>query len=139
MTALAIISARWGSRRFPGKVLELLAGVPVLEHVVKRTAAAGVDVVVAIPHGDRDARIWDFCRNKLRVPCFMHGGFENDVLGSFLKAVVFGLEVGLISTYRGYTCAPTSAGVSRSTTSTVVTASVCILISDYFITALWGV
>jgi phospholipid/cholesterol/gamma-HCH transport system permease protein len=65
--------------------------------------------------------------------------FENDVVGSFLKALVFGLQVGLISTYRGYTCAPTSAGVSRSTTSTVVTASVCILISDYFITALWGV
>ncbi len=65
--------------------------------------------------------------------------FRNDVVGSFLKSIVFGLEVGLISTYRGYTCAPTSAGVSRSTTSTVVTASVCILISDYFITALWGV
>ena len=65
--------------------------------------------------------------------------FSNDVVGSFIKAVIFGLEVGLISTYRGYTCPPTSAGVSRSTTSTVVTASVCILISDYFITALWGV
>jgi phospholipid/cholesterol/gamma-HCH transport system permease protein len=65
--------------------------------------------------------------------------FSNDVVGSFIKAVIFGLEVGLISTYRGYTCPPTSAAVGRSTTSTVVTASVCILISDYFITALWGV
>ncbi|HET9062135.1 MAG TPA: ABC transporter permease, partial [Candidatus Binatia bacterium] len=51
----------------------------------------------------------------------------------------FGVEVGLISTFRGVHCAPTSAGVSRATTSTVVTASLCILISDYFITALWGV
>jgi len=65
--------------------------------------------------------------------------FGNDVAGCMLKAVVFGLIVGLISTYRGYTSQPTSAGVSSATTSTVVTASVAILISDYFITALWGV
>jgi phospholipid/cholesterol/gamma-HCH transport system permease protein len=65
--------------------------------------------------------------------------FSEDVLGSLLKAVVFGVLVGLIATYRGYTCAPTSAGVSTATTSTVVVASVAILIFDYFITALWGV
>jgi len=65
--------------------------------------------------------------------------FQSDVLGSLVKAVAFGLQVGLISTYRGFMAAPTSAGVSRATTSTVVTASLCILISDYFITALWGV
>ena len=65
--------------------------------------------------------------------------FRDDVVGSLLKALIFGIIVGLISTYRGYTSAPTSAGVSASTTGTVVVASVTILISDYFITALWGV
>jgi len=65
--------------------------------------------------------------------------FNDDVLGSFVKAAIFGIEVGLIATFRGYNASPTSAGVSRATTSTVVTASLCILISDYFITALWGV
>jgi phospholipid/cholesterol/gamma-HCH transport system permease protein len=65
--------------------------------------------------------------------------FADDVAGSMLKAVVFGALVGLIATYRGFTCAPTSEGVSAATTSTVVIASVAILISDYFITALWGV
>jgi phospholipid/cholesterol/gamma-HCH transport system permease protein len=65
--------------------------------------------------------------------------FVDDVLGSLLKALVFGILVGLIATYRGYTSAPTSAGVSAATTSTVVVASVSILIFDYFITALWGV
>jgi len=65
--------------------------------------------------------------------------FGNDVAGSILKAVIFGVLVGLIATYRGYTSAPTSAGVSAATTSTVVIASVSVLIFDYFITALWGV
>ncbi len=65
--------------------------------------------------------------------------FTDDILGSLLKALVFGVLVGIIATYRGYTSAPTSAGVSAATTSTVVISSVSILIVDYFITALWGV
>jgi phospholipid/cholesterol/gamma-HCH transport system permease protein len=65
--------------------------------------------------------------------------FRSDVLGSFIKSVVFGVLVGLISTYHGYTAAPHAEGVSRATTSTVVVASVTTLIFDYFITALWGV
>ena len=65
--------------------------------------------------------------------------FHDDVLGSLLKTLIFGVLVGLIATYRGYTSAPTSEGVSAATTSTVVVASVSILIFDYFITALWGV
>jgi len=65
--------------------------------------------------------------------------FHDDVAGSILKSVIFGTLVGLISTYRGYTATPTSAGVSAATTSTVVLASVLVLIFDYFITALWGV
>jgi phospholipid/cholesterol/gamma-HCH transport system permease protein len=65
--------------------------------------------------------------------------FSEDVGQSLLKSVVFGMLLGLIATYKGHACAPDSAGVARATTSTVVTASVCILLSDYVITALWGV
>ena len=65
--------------------------------------------------------------------------FTDDIAGSQLKALIFGILVGLIATYRGYTSAPTSAGVSAATTSTVVASSVSILIFDYLITALWGV
>jgi len=65
--------------------------------------------------------------------------FRDDVAGSLLKALVFGILIALISTYRGYTTAPTSAGVAAATTSTVVIGSVSILVFDYVITALWGV
>lgn len=65
--------------------------------------------------------------------------FGEDVGQSLVKSLVFGLLLGLIATYKGHACAPDSAGVARATTSTVVTASVCILIADYMITALWGV
>jgi phospholipid/cholesterol/gamma-HCH transport system permease protein len=65
--------------------------------------------------------------------------FSDDVLQSLVKSLVFGTLVGLIATYRGYSCEPHSEGVSRATTSTVVTASVSILVVNYLITALWGV
>jgi phospholipid/cholesterol/gamma-HCH transport system permease protein len=65
--------------------------------------------------------------------------FGDDVVGSLLKSSIFGLLVGLIATYRGYTAEPNAAGVSRATNATVVAASVSTLIFDYFITALWGV
>jgi phospholipid/cholesterol/gamma-HCH transport system permease protein len=65
--------------------------------------------------------------------------FQDDVLGSLLKALIFGVLIGLIATYRGYTSAPTSEGVSEATTSTVVVGSVSVLVFDYFVTALWGV
>ena len=65
--------------------------------------------------------------------------FENHVAQSLVKSAVFGALVGLIATFRGYTAEPTSAGVSAATTSTVVIASVSILICDYVVTAIWGV
>jgi phospholipid/cholesterol/gamma-HCH transport system permease protein len=65
--------------------------------------------------------------------------FHNDVAGSLVKSGVFGALIGLIATFRGYNSKPTAEGVSASTTSTVVIASVAILLADYVITALWGV
>jgi len=64
--------------------------------------------------------------------------FWEDVVGGIIKGVVFGLLVGFIATFRGFTARPTTAGVSAAATSTVVLASVATLIFDYFITALWG-
>ena len=54
MKTLAIIQARYSSRRFPGKMLADLCGKPVLQHVVERVEVdSGVDaVVVAFPYGE---------------------------------------------------------------------------------------
>lgn len=64
--------------------------------------------------------------------------FHNDVAVCLLKSGVFGLLLGLIATYRGYTSVPTAEGVSASTTASVVISSVTVLLSDYIITATWG-
>jgi phospholipid/cholesterol/gamma-HCH transport system permease protein len=66
-------------------------------------------------------------------------GFWDEILMTLTKALVFGVLVGLIATYRGYHAEPNVVGVSRATTAAVVAASVSVLIADYFITALWEV
>jgi phospholipid/cholesterol/gamma-HCH transport system permease protein len=65
--------------------------------------------------------------------------FREDVGQSLVKSLVFGMLLGLIATYKGQTCEPNAQGVARATTSTVVTTSVCILLSDYVLTAFWDV
>jgi phospholipid/cholesterol/gamma-HCH transport system permease protein len=64
--------------------------------------------------------------------------FRDDVVGSIVKSLVFGVLIALVSTFRGYTGARTAAGVSAATTSSVVVGSVSILLLDYIVTALWG-
>ena len=65
--------------------------------------------------------------------------FRDDILQSLVKSSVFGTLLAVISTYRGSMSPPHAAGVSRSTTRTVVTTSVWLLLTDYMITAFWGV
>lgn len=53
---LAVIPARWGSTRFPGKALAPLAGVPMVVHVARRAeAAAEVDRVLVATDDERIA------------------------------------------------------------------------------------
>ncbi len=59
-----------------------------------------------------------------------------DIGNGILKSFFFGLAVGLISLYEGYTARPTPEGVSRATTKTVVISSLVVLGLDFMLTAL---
>ena len=65
MKILGIIPARYASTRFPGKPLHLIAGKPLIRHVVERcqTASALTEVIVATD----DARIAEMARQFCRV------------------------------------------------------------------------
>ena len=59
-----------------------------------------------------------------------------DVISGFVKSVVFGFCVSWIACYKGWTCGFGAVGVNKATTSAVVTASVVILVLDYFLTSI---
>ena len=54
-TATVVIPARYGSTRLPGKPLLDIAGRPLIEHVHRRAAAAGVRRVIVATDDDRIA------------------------------------------------------------------------------------
>ena len=85
LRVIAIIQARMGSSRFPGKTLASLNGRPVLAHVVERVrqAASIEDVVVATSELPVDDPIATHCA-QAGVSCFR--GNESDVLDRFYQA-----------------------------------------------------
>jgi phospholipid/cholesterol/gamma-HCH transport system permease protein len=62
--------------------------------------------------------------------------FEKDILNGVIKSVTFAFVVTWIAVYKGYDCIPTSEGISRATTSTVVQSSLLVLGLDFVLTAL---
>jgi phospholipid/cholesterol/gamma-HCH transport system permease protein len=59
-----------------------------------------------------------------------------DVYSGFIKAFVFGFIFSWVSCYKGFTCSFGATGVNKATTQSVVTASVGILVVDYFLTSI---
>jgi spore coat polysaccharide biosynthesis protein SpsF len=82
---IAIIQARMGSDRLPGKVLLPIMGKPMLWHVVNRTNQSRLlnKVVVATTKKSKDDIITEFCR-KNGISCYR--GEEFDVLDRYYKA-----------------------------------------------------
>ncbi len=62
---------------------------------------------------------------------------STDILQGLVKALVFGIIISIISCYFGYNANGGAEGVGRATTISVVTSSVLILTSTYFITAMF--
>jgi len=62
--------------------------------------------------------------------------FNKDILNGIIKSVVFAFVVTWIAVYKGFDCEPTSEGISRATTSTVVQSSLLVLALDFVLTAL---
>ncbi len=60
----------------------------------------------------------------------------DDILNGVIKSIVFGIVVTWIAVFQGYDCTPTSEGVSRATTRTVVHSSLATLALDFVLTAL---
>ncbi|PMR76867.1 lipid asymmetry maintenance ABC transporter permease subunit MlaE [Billgrantia endophytica] len=62
--------------------------------------------------------------------------FIGDIGNGMVKSIVFALVVTWIAVFQGYDLVPTSEGISRATTRTVVYSSLAVLGLDFVLTAL---
>jgi spore coat polysaccharide biosynthesis protein SpsF (cytidylyltransferase family) len=81
---VAIIQARMGSTRLPGKVMKPLLNKPVLWHVINRVSRAKniETVIVATTINEEDDVIYKFCVNN-KISVFR--GSDNDVLDRYYQ------------------------------------------------------
>jgi phospholipid/cholesterol/gamma-HCH transport system permease protein len=62
--------------------------------------------------------------------------WNKDVMNGIIKSLVFAFVIVWIATYKGYDSVPTSEGISKATTQTVVLSSLAVLGLDFVLTAL---
>lgn len=88
MRVVAIVQARMGSTRLPGKVLRELAGETMLARVVRRLRGAKLidEVLIATTDRPNDDSIVEECR-KCSVAVFR--GDQDDVLDRYFKAAKY--------------------------------------------------
>ncbi|UXN36183.1 lipid asymmetry maintenance ABC transporter permease subunit MlaE [Avibacterium paragallinarum] len=62
--------------------------------------------------------------------------WKADILNGLIKSLCFAIAVVWIALFNGYDCIPTSEGISKATTKTVVNASLLVLGLDFILTAI---
>ena len=78
--------------------------------------------------GVDDGAFWSQMQSKIDL--------HDDIYNGVIKSLVFGLVCTWIALFQGYEAVPTSEGVSRATTRTVVHSSLAVLGLDFILTAL---
>jgi phospholipid/cholesterol/gamma-HCH transport system permease protein len=109
----------------------LIAGIiamPLLAAIFSAVGVLGGHLVVVNLLGVDAGAFWSQMQDKT--------DFVQDIANGLLKSMVFGIVVTWIALFEGYDCMPTSEGVSRATTRTVVNSSLAILGLDFLLTAL---
>jgi len=110
--------------RFLGGVISM----PLLAAMFSAVGILGGYLVVVELLGIDSGSYWSQMQDKT--------DFVDDVVNGVIKSIVFGIAVTWIAVFEGYNCTPTSEGVSRATTRTVVNSSLATLGLDFILTAL---
>ncbi|MGH8491802.1 MAG: lipid asymmetry maintenance ABC transporter permease subunit MlaE [Moraxellaceae bacterium] len=101
--------------------------MPILALIFSAVGILGGRLVGVEWLGVFDGSYWSNMQNSVE--------FADDVVNGIIKSVVFGAAVSWIAVFQGWDCEPTSEGISRATTRTVVYGSLAVLGLDFILTA----
>jgi phospholipid/cholesterol/gamma-HCH transport system permease protein len=105
-----------------------LISLPLLAAMFSAVGVLGGHLVGVVQLGVDEGTYWSQMQSGV--------DFYDDILNGLLKGVVFGFVVSWIAVFEGYDSVPTSEGVARATTRTVVSSSLAVLGLDFILTAL---
>ena len=102
--------------------------MPLLAAIFSTVGVAGGFFVGVGLLGVDSGAYWSQMQNSVDV--------WDDVMNGVIKSIAFGFVAAWIALYEGYDCVPTSEGVSRATTRSVVNTSLVVLGLNFILTAL---
>jgi phospholipid/cholesterol/gamma-HCH transport system permease protein len=102
--------------------------VPLLAALFSAVGIIGGQLVGTGLLGVDDGAYWSQMQAKM--------DFQSDIVNGVIKSIIFGFVITWIALFEGYDTIPTSEGVSRATTRTVVNSAFSILGLDFILTAL---
>ncbi|PID58451.1 MAG: ABC transporter permease [Gammaproteobacteria bacterium] len=114
---------------FPRFVAGVLA-LPILAVIFSSVAIVGGYIIGVVQLGVDAAMYWNGMRASVDI-------WQDIIQGVLIKSLCFGLVASLVSVYQGMNCHPTSEGIGRATTRTVVVTSLWVLAVDFLLTALF--
>jgi len=106
------------------RLLALLVSLPLLTVLADCVGIAGGAFAATSLYG---LPISEFLKSA------RDGISADDIIGGVIKPTVFALIIGTIACYKGLNTDGGTVGVGRATTRAVVTASIVVIISDFFL------
>lgn len=106
------------------RLLALLITLPLLTVVADVVGIGGGGIAATTLYGLSFSQFWTSVRDGIT---------SDDIIGGVIKPIFFGLLIGSIACYRGLSTEGGTVGVGRSTTRAVVTASIVVIIADFFL------
>jgi len=118
------------------RVLATLIMLPILTVINDLVGIIGGNIIsslyVGVPTGFYWRTVWD----QIAADGFALRYIPIDFIHGLVKPFIFGAIISITACYFGMNTTGGTEGVGQATTKTVVTSSILILISDYFITQL---
>ena len=102
--------------------------MPLLAALFSSIGVIGGQIVGVVLLGVDDGAYWSQMQAGL--------DFQDDIVNGMIKSIVFGFVVSWVALFEGYDAIPTSEGVGRATTRTVVNSAFAILGLDFILTIL---
>ena len=138
------MGAELGTMRVTEQIdaLEVLATDPVHYLVVPRVWATTIMLPLLVGLADAIGIIGGYVVAVVMMGAnpvtYVSNSFQfmdlNDLSSGLIKAAVFGLIIAVVGCQKGFDTRGGAAGVGRATTQAVVTASIAVLIADFFLT-----
>jgi len=106
------------------RIIALLVTLPLLTVLADCVGIAGGAFAATSLYGLSASEFFTSVRDGIST---------DDIIGGVIKPTCFALIIGAIACYKGLNTEGGTVGVGRSTTRAVVTASIVVIISDFFL------